>query len=315
MRKALALALLVSISAAVVPAFSASPPSFKQATTDYQAGKFQVALIEFEKFRESYPTNLMVHYYEALCYQGLNQLESARTEFQYVIENDDSGTLKAKAEAGLKRVNDAHTSSTASSASRNSSGAPGAPVTMAGFGRRMEPGKLWCVLEFLDKDLCKDCQALAPHVYFASCRFGEIPFFRIIVDQGNDPRIAQYNPEKKHPWLVFLDGSQPVQKVLWKGVVPPVQAKVVAQVARYRNLRPTAPNIPGNTYPYGSAQTLQIPNPPGQSNPAYNNANPNIQTNVPDPNNPYTNNPYNGDKPNNTTNPNVNPYINPNIQY
>ena len=178
MRKALALALLVSISAAVAPAFSASPPSFNQATADYKRGKYQVALIEFEKFRQSYPTNLMVHYYEALCYQGLNQLDSARTEFQYVIENDETGTLKAKAEAGMKRVNDAHTQ-TSSMGGVGGSVAPGPPVT--GFNKKMEAGKLWCVLEFLDKDLCKDCRQLAPHVFFTSCRYGDVNFFRIIV--------------------------------------------------------------------------------------------------------------------------------------
>jgi tetratricopeptide (TPR) repeat protein len=104
MRKALALLAICSLS--VVPSF-AGPPSFKQATSDYQAGKYQVALIEFEKFRESYPTNLQVRYYEALCYQGLNQLDKAREEFQFVIDNDE-GRLKASAQAGLKQLDDSH---------------------------------------------------------------------------------------------------------------------------------------------------------------------------------------------------------------
>jgi len=265
MRKLLALALLATFSIATIPSF-AGAPSFKQATSDYQSGKYQVALIEFEKFRESYPTNLQVHYYEALCYQGLNQLEKARTEFQYVIDNDE-GALKSRAAAGLKQIDGAHMSSSGYSATK------GAPPT---FGRANEPGRLLWVLEFLDKDLCVKCSGFATHLFQASTKFQDIVFARILVDEGNDYRVPLYNPSKRHPWLVFLDGSaKPV--ILWQGILPNDATKIIAQIKKYRNnyARVSSPVESNSIGPSDAVRSqVQIQPPQSQTNPSSNIVNP-----------------------------------------
>jgi hypothetical protein len=265
MRKLLALALLATCSLAVVPSF-AGAPSFKQATSDYQAGKYQVALIEFEKFRESYPTNLQVHYYEALCYQGLNQFDKAKEEFQFVIDNDE-GRLKVSAQAGLKQLNDAHISS-------NGYHNVGAPPNA--INRAIGPGRLAFVYEFLDRNMCAKCTAFGSPCFNASIKFaGDVTFSRINVEDS-DWRVPYYNPTKHHPWLVFVDGTYPKGVVLWQGITPPDANKIVAQVMRYRGsyTRPSTPGD-GSYTPVDTARTqLQIAPPLSQTNPSSINTNP-----------------------------------------
>jgi hypothetical protein len=269
MRKLLASALLTSLCVAIAPSF-AGTPSFKQATSDYQAGKYQVALIEFERFREVYPTNLQVRYYEALCYQGLNQLEKAKENFQFVIDND-GGVLKSRAQAGLNQLEHAGLSGSGSTPGSS----PIAAGTIGGFGRAPEAGRIRCVYEFLDKDLCPKCAAFAPHAFEASCKLTDIPFERIIVNEGSDYRVPLYNKSKVHPWLVFLDGS-PEPQVLWKGILPNDANKIVAQVKRYRSSS-TRVATPASTSG-GSVDTarsqVSIPPPLSQTNPSSNSVNP-----------------------------------------
>jgi uncharacterized protein YkwD len=92
------LASLLSFSIGL--AVLAGPVSFQQAVSDYNAGKYSLALSEFESYKSAYPNYAQVHYYLALCHQSLNHVDKARAEYQWVAERA-SGSLKPLAAAGL----------------------------------------------------------------------------------------------------------------------------------------------------------------------------------------------------------------------
>ena len=128
---------------AAAPVFSA-PVSFQQATLDYAAGKYSLALSEFEVYRAQYPSNIQIHYYEALCYQALGRLEKARVEYDYVAKYD-RGRLKGLAQTALAQLSRAH--------GGGGSGGGGTPAPNQGGGQAIAsatPGesKVRKVLEF-----------------------------------------------------------------------------------------------------------------------------------------------------------------------
>ena len=90
--------------------------SFAQATQDYANGKYAQALAELETYRVAYPTNVQVHYYEALCYQALGRLDRARGEYDFVAKND-GGRLKIMAQQALAQLSRAHSAGSSSGGS------------------------------------------------------------------------------------------------------------------------------------------------------------------------------------------------------
>ena len=78
----------------------AAPVSFQQAVSDYNTGKYAQALSEFKSYAASYPSNALVHYYLALCHQGLGHLGDARSEYDWVSKCGDR-RLAPMAETGL----------------------------------------------------------------------------------------------------------------------------------------------------------------------------------------------------------------------
>jgi tetratricopeptide (TPR) repeat protein len=104
MKKHLTSAISLVLFAIAVPVFAA-PATFQQAAKDYREGNFRLALSEFEQLKVAYPTNLQIHYYQALCYQGLGRLGEARTEYTYVANANSS--LKPMAQAALDQLSKA----------------------------------------------------------------------------------------------------------------------------------------------------------------------------------------------------------------
>ena len=104
-------AALVTFSCATLPhqPTYAAPGSFEQAVADYSAGHYSRALSEFQSCKTSFPSNTMVHYYLALCHQGLNHVDEAKSEYQWVMANGDS-RLKAVAAKGFAQLSNARTS-------------------------------------------------------------------------------------------------------------------------------------------------------------------------------------------------------------
>jgi len=99
-------ALTVSLTIAQSSALSAD--SYPQAVKDYSAGNYARALSQFKSLEVTYPTNILVHYYAALCQQAVGHLDQARTEYSWVIANGDA-KYKSMATTGLNQLANART--------------------------------------------------------------------------------------------------------------------------------------------------------------------------------------------------------------
>jgi hypothetical protein len=99
---------LVGISVAVVglgsfDPVSATPDVFSTAKSKYEKKDYQGALNDFKVLSAKYPTNVLCHYYMALCNQCLSRVGEAKKEYQWVIAND-RGNLSGQATAGLNQL-------------------------------------------------------------------------------------------------------------------------------------------------------------------------------------------------------------------
>jgi tetratricopeptide (TPR) repeat protein len=117
------LGMWLTLAILCTPPVFAQVVSFAQATQDYTNGKYAQALSEFETYRAAYPTNVQVHYYEALCYQALGRLDKARGEYDYVVKND-GGRLKLMAQQALAQLSRSHAAGGSSGSSSAYSSSP-----------------------------------------------------------------------------------------------------------------------------------------------------------------------------------------------
>lgn len=104
-----ALALLCTV------AFAAAP-TFKEAVSEYNAGKYKDALAKFTVLMKANNTNATLHYYSAMCHQNLGQLGEARTEYQFVAANGEPA-LQGYAQKALASLSNKRTATTSSSSS------------------------------------------------------------------------------------------------------------------------------------------------------------------------------------------------------
>ena len=110
---------------------------FTQAVGDYNSGKYFRALGEFKSYLSAYPNNALVHYYIALCEQGLNHLEQAKQEFQWVASHGDA-RLAAMAQSGIGQLANARTQISPSSR----------VATIAQAPQQNSTGKVKKIIEF-----------------------------------------------------------------------------------------------------------------------------------------------------------------------
>ena len=116
----------------------AAPPSFSQAESDYKSGKYAQALASFQGLSAAYPSNVLVHYYLALCHQNLGHMGQAKAEYQLVISSRQP-QLAPMAAKGLATLAGARSGSGSSSSGSQSSSDTGVKVAA---------GKVKKVLEF-----------------------------------------------------------------------------------------------------------------------------------------------------------------------
>jgi len=137
----LLLACSVSLCSSAIAA-----PTYQQAMADYAAGKYALALGEFQALNLSYPKYALGHYYMAMCQQALGRFTQAKSEYKWVVDSRDAG-LAAKAAQGLSQLSSARgTGSSGSSvtATVTSTATQSAPVAT----QKLAMGKVKKVLEF-----------------------------------------------------------------------------------------------------------------------------------------------------------------------
>jgi tetratricopeptide (TPR) repeat protein len=171
---------------------SSAPPTFNEAVKDYNSGDYRKALIKFQKFRDANPSNLVVRYYQGLCYQGLNALSEAREEFSFVVQND-TGDLRAKAKVGLDRLAKAKTLDSSRAAAVDENSRLGHNVSQ--------------VLIIACRKNCKECRA-AGDAWNEVEKLLHLGWQQLYIEDG-DPRLERYKVQKRHPYMIILGDAKP----------------------------------------------------------------------------------------------------------
>jgi hypothetical protein len=87
-----------------VPLSHASSPAFEQAVQQYKARRYSLALAGFQAVLKTNPSDVMCHYYMALCYQSMNQISQSRHEYLWVSSCSSDPKLVSFASAGLAQL-------------------------------------------------------------------------------------------------------------------------------------------------------------------------------------------------------------------
>lgn len=96
--------VLFALWALAAPAFAGDSPVLASAVQDYNQRKYRDALTKLDGLSRGGQANDKAHYYMALCYQGINQMATAKSEYQWVYANGRDATLKYNAWQALKSM-------------------------------------------------------------------------------------------------------------------------------------------------------------------------------------------------------------------
>ncbi len=78
-------------------------PKMDEAVKSYKDRQYAQSLAQFRQLHNSGTCNELIHYYMALCYQGMNQISSARTEYATVMKGR-STALRQNAQYALSQI-------------------------------------------------------------------------------------------------------------------------------------------------------------------------------------------------------------------
>lgn len=186
---------------------AANPASYTKAVSDYNAGKYSIALAEFEYCKTAFPNNALVRYYAALCAQNLGRFDKARAEFEWVAQNGDA-KLKSMAQTGLSQLARAHQQSASHSSHSTAS------TQVASASGAQPKSKVKRVLDFY-ADWCGPCKQFAPVFEAVKSRMRDVSFESYNIDEESSHDIrSKVPPFNSIPHAVFMDGSG---KVLFSG--------------------------------------------------------------------------------------------------
>ncbi|MBY0547498.1 MAG: hypothetical protein K2W95_09415 [Candidatus Obscuribacterales bacterium] len=95
---------LLALSVLAAPAFAGDSPVLASAVQDYNQKKYRDALSKLDGLSRGGQANDKAHYYMALCYQGINQMATAKSEYMWVYSKGRDATLKYNAWQALKSM-------------------------------------------------------------------------------------------------------------------------------------------------------------------------------------------------------------------
>lgn len=207
--------------------YAAPAANFQQAVADYNGGRYAQANKELESCKQAYPTNAMVHYYLALCKQALGQIETAKSEFQWVQQNGDA-RLKSLAQTGFAQLSKARSTSGVSSvAAAPAQAAPSTQVKTT-LATSSSGGKVQKILEFW-AEWCQPCKAFAPTFEAVTAKLRGIKVERVNLDENQE--LAGKYSVQSIPRMVMLDGSN---NVLYNDSPPRDEESLTELINKYR---------------------------------------------------------------------------------
>jgi hypothetical protein len=107
-RQPLALPLLMLFLTALpgsASTFEAVSPAYTDAVNQYNTRHYNVAVERLNSVLATQPDHVMSHYYLALSYQALNQIGSARAEYNWINTHAVDARLRHNAQYALTQIN------------------------------------------------------------------------------------------------------------------------------------------------------------------------------------------------------------------
>lgn len=199
------LCILQALLACVLGLSSAyGAPSFNDGVTEFNAKHYSRALALFQNYSKGNPSNVLAHYYTGLCYQYLNQVASASSQYQWVATYSTNPKLKAQAEGGLSELKryQASRSYQVYSDTNTGGGTPGTGRAATGFA----PGRIK-VMEF-HTQWCGVCKKFSPVFERVRGSYGSRCDMQSLdaEDSGNQTLVQRYQIGS-YPTTVLADSS------------------------------------------------------------------------------------------------------------
>lgn len=214
------LCLCLSVSLSGLAAYAADA-GFNQAVAMYNAGKYSVALAQFQTVSQKYPSDPLTRYYMALCYQHLNQVGQAQSLYTWVEKYARSPGLKEKARAGLDSMNQyssarSHPGSAPPPAppAADAKGPDGKPVDPKAPPKaadaKADKGALKCkkAIQFTSSSSNdqRTLQLFGPFWDSAQEKFkGKVDFQLVDVDNAASADLVKKYAPSTYPHIVYLD--------------------------------------------------------------------------------------------------------------
>ena len=187
------LLMLLNISAAV-----AAPSAFNTAVELYNHRQYGQALTALKALSVSEPSNELVHYYSALCYQALSQRVQAKQEYSWVVSNGKNAVLRRNAQAGVQALD--RLPATASSNSGSSGGKSSGSAALPRNG--MVTAMLWYT------SWCHYCKEFEPRFAAAESKYrGRMNFKRLDGDDPANENLSNKYGIRSYPRLVYVDAN------------------------------------------------------------------------------------------------------------
>lgn len=195
-RIAIAFAVLIATGTA-----ASAETAFDAAVRTYKSGNYRAALSQFTALKAQYPGNATVHYYLALCHQGAGHISQAKSEYEWLVANDNSniGTMAAQA---LLRLGSAGNSSAGASSSSSSSSTSTSSASTSSPAQR---AKVKTILEFYVE--CPNCKRLDPMFSAVQSKFPDVTFRKIMAEEPANAEIVKRFNVTTHPRLIYLDAT------------------------------------------------------------------------------------------------------------
>jgi thioredoxin-like negative regulator of GroEL len=190
------LAFLVSGLLVGASACAAADSNYDKAVATYLGNDYKKALPMFQAVSKSDPKNAKVHYYLALCHQGLDDDKNAAAEYQLALDNNKDSSFKEIIDERLARTK------------RRLAHAKAADEAPAPEAKKHDP--VHKVIWF-STNWCSTCKRFEPSWEKGKTAFkGKLDFQHLNAeDPANWKVVEKYRP-KAYPTLVFLDSKDKV---------------------------------------------------------------------------------------------------------
>jgi thioredoxin-like negative regulator of GroEL len=207
--------LLLGVLVHLLPV-AATPAALEQAVTMYKGRRYSEAIAQFDAYaKQPAADQTTAHYYMGLCYQCLNQVGRAQSEYQWVVDNGRDQALRGYAQTAIDQL-------AAYKGRRSYQGlavATGAkPRAVAGASKsnlaRYPTHGRPVVLDF-STSWCGWCKKMEPTVDVAQSRFsGRIEFQKLDGDDPDNQELKSRYGVTGYPCFILLDSKgQFVNKV------------------------------------------------------------------------------------------------------